>query len=94
MDLYTDHAVSSSKLSTLGSNIAQAVIPAGLSPENVGGVIGARTSHNHTALVHVPGITSSIIERTTIADLDTFIDGFRSVWIVGGCFVAVTSANE
>lgn len=52
MDLYTDHAVFSSKLSTLGSNIAQAVIPAGLSPENVGGVIGARTSHNQYIYIY------------------------------------------
>jgi hypothetical protein len=94
MDLSTDHALFSSKLSSLGSNIAQAAIPAELSSENVGGVIGALTPHNHTALVNVPGITSTIIERSTIAYLDTFMDGFRSVWIAGGCFVAVTGISE
>ncbi|KAK4171585.1 hypothetical protein QBC36DRAFT_382447 [Triangularia setosa] len=49
-----------------------------LSFRAVSGAVGLTIS-----LVNVPGITSTIIESSTIAYLDIFMDGFRFAWIAG-----------
>ncbi|KAL2204838.1 MFS general substrate transporter [Sarocladium strictum] len=85
------HALFNAQLHHLGDNIAKEAIPAGLEPQNLGHLIGAINDHNKTDLGSIPGITPTIIKRSMAAFLDTFMSGFRSVWIAGGCFVALTT---
>jgi MFS family permease len=85
------NALFTSAMSHLGENIAHAVIPAGLAPENLGPFIGALAGHNETALMAVPGVNPAIIGAGAAALLDTFVLAFRHVWIAGGCFVAVAA---
>ncbi|KAK3330756.1 major facilitator superfamily domain-containing protein [Apodospora peruviana] len=76
----------------VGDNIAGAVIPSGLAPDNVGPFIGALTSHNQTALGMIPGVTPEIIGAGANALLDTFVVAFRHVWIAGAAFVGLAAA--
>jgi len=85
------NALFSEKMSHVPDNIAKAVIPAGLSPDNLGQFIGALTSHNQTALGLVPGVTPKIIEEGANALLDTFVLAFRHVWIAAACFVGLAA---
>lgn len=78
----------------LGSNIAGAVIPKGLSPENLGEFITALTARNETALHSIPDVTSQIIAAGANAVLDTYVQAFRHVWIAAACFVAVAAIGR
>ncbi|KAK4170503.1 major facilitator superfamily domain-containing protein [Cladorrhinum sp. PSN259] len=80
-----------SAMSHVGDNIAAAVIPKGFPSENLGPLIAALTAHNNTALSAIPGATQGIIGAGAGALLDTFVVGFRHVWIAGSCFVAVAA---
>ncbi|KAM5349039.1 hypothetical protein ACJ41O_008862 [Fusarium nematophilum] len=79
------------QMNKMPENIAKAVIPDGLETEFLGDFIGAIAAHNETALEGIPGVTPDIIQAGTIASLNTYVLGFRSVWIAGGCFVAVAA---
>lgn len=83
--LFTD------QLGHMGDNIAKAVIPQGLDPENLPAFIGALSAHNETALQAVPGVTMEIIGAGSAALLDTYALGFRYVWIAASCFVAIAA---
>ncbi|KAK3991272.1 siderophore iron transporter [Cladorrhinum sp. PSN332] len=80
-----------SAMGRVGDNIAAAVIPRGFPPENLGPLIGALTAHNNTALSTIPGATQEIVGAGAGALLDTFVVGFRHVWIAGSCFVAAAA---
>ncbi|KAH8666567.1 major facilitator superfamily domain-containing protein [Xylariales sp. PMI_506] len=85
------NALFNHQMGKLGDNIANAVIPAGLPPSDVGAFIGALTARNETALGLIDGITPQIIEAGSDALLDTYVAAFRVVWIAAGCFVAVAA---
>lgn len=73
------------------ANIAKVVIPQGISPEDLPAFIGALTSHNATALGLVPNVTPEIIDSGVVAVLDTYVKGFRNVWIAAACFVSLAA---
>ncbi|KAK3324879.1 major facilitator superfamily domain-containing protein [Apodospora peruviana] len=75
----------------LGENISAAVIPLGLPPKMVGGFIGALNAHDVEALFSIPGVTPQIVEAGGAALLETFMKGFRNVWIAASAFVALGS---
>ena len=83
------NALFTDQMSNLPNNIANAVIPKGLSPDVLPGFIGGLSTHNQTLLGSLPGITPEIIQAGSDALLDTYVIGFRRVWITAGCFVAV-----
>jgi len=85
------NAVFIAQMNHLGENIANAVIPAGLSPDNLGAFIGALTTQNQTALGTIPGVTGEIIGKGADALLDTYLLAFRYVWISAACFVAIAA---
>ncbi|KAK4226209.1 putative siderophore iron transporter protein [Podospora fimiseda] len=85
------NAVFVSAMGQVGDNIANAVIPKGFPPENLGPLVGALTAHNNTALSIIPGATQEVVGAGAGALLDTFVVAFRRVWIAGSCFVAVAA---
>lgn len=85
------NALFQDQMHNMPDNIAKAGISNGLDPENVGAFIGAIATHNETALGLIPGITPEIIQAGANASLDTFVRGFRSVWIAGACFVVLAA---
>ena len=81
-------------MSKIGDNIASAVIPQGLSPEDLGDFIVALTGHNDTALASIPLVTPEVIQTGTTAMLNTYVQGFQHVWTAAACFVALASIGE
>jgi ABC-type iron transport system FetAB permease component len=79
------------KLNAMGDNIAEAVLPLGLSLDSLGPFIGALNAHDTVALGSIPGVTPEIIFAGADALLDTFVSGFRTVWIAAACFVALAT---
>lgn len=75
----------------VGDNIAAAVLPKGLAPEELGPFIEALTARNERALISIPGITPEIIGEGAGALLDTFLAAFHHVWIAGACFVGLAA---
>lgn len=78
----------------LGDNIAQAVIPLGLNPRDVGAFIGALTAHNDAALFKIPGVTPQMAQAGGHALLDTYASGFKNVWTAASCFVGLAAIRE
>lgn len=78
----------------LGDNIAAAVLPMGLNPENIGAFIGALTSRDDAALFQIPGVSPPMVEAAASALLNTYSTAFRSVWIAASCFVAVAAIRK
>ncbi len=81
-------------MSRMGDNIANAIIPEGLSPNDLGDFILAVTSHNSTALASVPGLTPEVAQAGTVAMLNTYVQGFQHVWTAAACFVALASVGR
>ncbi|KAK0609584.1 hypothetical protein B0T17DRAFT_621628 [Bombardia bombarda] len=73
----------------LGDNIAAAVIPLGLPFQSAGPFIGALAGHADGAvLFHIPGVTPQIVGAGVAALKDTFMTGFKHVWITAAAFSA------
>ncbi|KAK4189070.1 major facilitator superfamily domain-containing protein [Podospora australis] len=85
------NALFNSAMSHVGDNIADAAVPAGLPPGNLGLFIGALVTRNATALASIPGATPNVIGAGATALLDTFLSAFRNVWIAGACFVGLAA---
>ena len=81
-------------MSKVGDNIASAVIPQGLSPDNLGVFVVAVTGHNSTALASIPGVTPEVAQAGTVAMLNTYVQGFQHVWTAAACFVALASVGK
>lgn len=81
-------------MNNLGDNIAQAVIPLGLNPKDVGAFIGAFTSHDDATLFQIPGVTPQMAEAAGRALLGTYASGFKNVWTAASCFVGVAAIRE
>lgn len=88
---FPDTAVFSSALASLGSNIAEAVVSAGLPETSVSSFITALTSENETALALVPGTNAQIIGAGVGAFSDTYSTAFRNVWVSAVGFVALAA---
>ncbi|KAH7634619.1 major facilitator superfamily domain-containing protein [Sordaria sp. MPI-SDFR-AT-0083] len=78
-------------MKNLGSNIGAAVVPKGISPDDVEVFVTALESQNEKALDTIPGVTADIIQVGVIALQDTYVMAFRHVWIAGACFVALAA---
>ncbi|KAK9417630.1 putative Major facilitator superfamily domain-containing protein [Seiridium unicorne] len=85
------NALFTDEMKHLGENIAEAVIPDGLSPDALGDFIAALSGRNETALESIPGVTPQIISAGAQAILDTYVQAFRHVWIAAACFVALAA---
>ncbi|KAH8594881.1 major facilitator superfamily domain-containing protein [Bisporella sp. PMI_857] len=70
----------------LGSNIAKAVLPLGLPATSLGEFIGYLSTQNTKELMAVEGVTIDIIEAGAVALSNTFVVGFRYIWVAAGCF--------
>ncbi|KAJ6437285.1 siderophore iron transporter [Purpureocillium lavendulum] len=81
------------ELAHMGENIANAIIPMGLNPEDVGAFIGALNTRNETAIVMIPNVTGPMIEAGVDALVNTYLSGFHHVWIAGACFAAVAAIS-
>lgn len=79
--------VSVSQINNLADNIAAAALSAGLSPSDTGDFIPAIVSKNATALAAIPSATENIINAGLVAYDNTYVMGFRYVWVTSGCFV-------
>lgn len=88
------HAVFTSAVKNLGTNVASAAIDAGLPPDSVGRFIGDLVNHNQTDLALIPGVTPQIIGAGVSALLDTFTQGFRNVWVTGLAFCALAGISS
>lgn len=81
-------------MKNLGSNIGAAVMPKGISPDDVEVFVTALESQNEKALDTIPGVTADIIQVGVIALQDTYVMAFRHVWIAGACFVALAALGK
>lgn len=75
--------------SNLGKKIAKAVLPLGLPESSLGAFIGDLAGDETALLPKIPGITPEIIEAGFRAYKQTFLDGFRLLWITAAAFSAV-----
>ncbi|KAH8885922.1 MFS general substrate transporter [Thozetella sp. PMI_491] len=81
--------LSINQINNLQGNIASAGISAGLAQAEVTDFVTAILQKNTTTLEAIPGITQNIVEAGYAAYGDTFVTGFRYVWITAECFVLV-----
>lgn len=79
--------VSVSQINNLADNIAAAALSAGLPPSDIEDFIPAIVSKNTTALAAIPGVPENIINAGLVAYDNTFVMGFRYVWVTSSCFV-------
>lgn len=90
--LAIENAIFNSVFTTeIPKKIAAAVIPLGLPPTSIRGLIGALTTQNEAALAKIPGVTPEIIGAAGGALLQSYSDSFRYCWIAVCCicFTAV-----
>lgn len=78
-------------MSHIGSNIAEAVIEAGLPPQSVNQFVGDLLAQNTTALFQINGTTPQIIGAGAGALLDTYALGFRNVWLAALAFIVLAA---
>ncbi|KAL1845191.1 hypothetical protein VTK73DRAFT_940 [Phialemonium thermophilum] len=77
------------KMNRLGDNVASAVLPMGLDPQDLGAFIGALTAQDDGALFRIPHVTGPMVGAAGQALLDTYASAFRDVWITASCLAAV-----
>lgn len=80
------NAIFSNGMSHLGSNIAGAVIPLGFPASGLSQLIPALVTHHTQALGNITDASPEIIRAGYGATGDTYLVGFRYVWVAGGCF--------
>ncbi|KAM4057382.1 fungal trichothecene efflux pump (TRI12) domain-containing protein [Hirsutella rhossiliensis] len=85
------NALFTSEMRHVSERIAGAVLPLGLSSDNLAPLIGALSARNQTALQSIPGVSPEIIQAASGALLDTYVLAFRHVWIAAACFVTVAA---
>jgi hypothetical protein len=78
----------------LGSNIASAVMPLGLSPNVLGQFIAALSAEDEEALTEIPGVTPEIIAAGLHGLKSTFLISYRYVWIAAGAFAFVAAIGS
>lgn len=72
-------------------NIGEAVTKAGLPTASVEPFVIRLLGQNITGLPSIPGATSAIISAGVDARLDTFVTGFRNVWVSALCFIVLAA---
>jgi hypothetical protein len=73
----------------LGPQIAERVLPLGLSPDNLTAFIGALASNDQQALASIPGVTPDIVSAGLLGYRTAYRLGFRGIWIAAGAVSAV-----
>ncbi|KAK5071600.1 hypothetical protein LTR64_004621 [Lithohypha guttulata] len=73
----------------LEPKIVGATIPLGLPATSLGELIPALLTGNPAALAAVPGVTSEIVGAAGLAVAETYVLGFRYIWIAAGAFTVV-----
>lgn len=76
------------------AEIAAAVLPLGLSPDDLGRFIVALTSQDQQALEIIPGVTTSMIDAGHQGLATAYLLGFRYVWIAAGAFAFVAAVGS
>ena len=88
LSIYT--AIFSSTLSdNLGQKVAAAALPLGLKPQYLGELIGGLTTGNTALLTSIPGISPTILGAAGKAVRQSYLLGFRYVWVTAGVFAAL-----
>ncbi|RYC80441.1 hypothetical protein BFJ63_vAg16677 [Fusarium oxysporum f. sp. narcissi] len=85
------NAIFSNGMSRLGSNIAGAVIPLGYPSSGLAQLIPALANHDTQALGNITGASPEIIAAGYGAVGETYLVGFRYVWVAGGCFSLIAT---
>jgi hypothetical protein len=75
----------------MGDNIGKALIEAGLPPAYVAQFVEDLLAQNKSGLGDIPGTTPAIIESGVSALLDTYVSGFRNVWVSALCFIVLAA---
>ena len=75
----------------MSGNIGKAAAEAGLSANSVGQFVTTLLGGNTTALALVSGVSPSIITAGVDAELDTYMSGFRNVWVSAVAFVSLAA---
>lgn len=88
------NALFNDAMGDVGHNIADAVLPKGLAPQNLGPFIKALTERNTAALTAIPDVTPEMIGAGADALADTFLTAFHHVWIAAACFVGAAAIGK
>jgi len=70
----------------LPTNVATAAVGAGLSPAEIPALLGALLTKNQTAILSIPGISPNIVLASEGAVQDSYVSGFRKVYLVSIAF--------
>ena len=90
LPVYT--AIFNAKMSAnLGSQIAAAVLPLGLSPKVLPEFIGALAENDVGALMKIPGVTPQIIGAGVKGLKTAYLLSLRYVWVTAGCLSLVAA---
>lgn len=88
LPVYT--AILNSELSKhLGPQIAERVLPLGLSADDLPAFINALAGNNREALVSIPGVTPDVIAAGLLGLRTAYRLGFRGIWITAAAVSAV-----
>ncbi|KAH9207578.1 major facilitator superfamily domain-containing protein [Leptodontidium sp. 2 PMI_412] len=88
------NAIFNSQFSTvLAPNIGAAVLPLGLSPEDLPALINALVNSNQAALMQITGVTPQIIGAGVTALQESYLQSFRYIWLCAGVLSAVASIS-
>lgn len=75
----------------MGANIGKAITEAGLPATSIDQFLTDILTGNVTGLFSIPGATPAIIAAGADARLDTFVTGFRNVWVSALCFIVLAA---
>ena len=73
-------------LAVIPTIVGTAVVEAGLPLAQVSDLIGALVAQNTTALGEIPGITSAILLAAEGAYQESYVEGFKRVYLVSIAF--------
>jgi hypothetical protein len=80
--------------SNLVPKVTRAVVPLGLPRTSIGPLVGALSAGNVAALDEIPGVNSDIIAAAGLAIKQSYVVGFRNVFICGAAFMAAGIIRE
>lgn len=93
-DAFTDNAVFTTATRHMGANIGKAITEAGLPATSIDQFLTDILTGNVTGLFSIPGATPAIIAAGADARLDTFVTGFRNVWVSALCFIVLAAIGK
>jgi hypothetical protein len=93
--LAIDNAIYSNSLKDkLGKEIADAVLPLGFNPANLGALIKALSSQNQAAAARIPGASPQILGAARHGVTEAYRLSFKNLWISAACFAAAGVIGE